>query len=87
MRFSVFIIRCLLLIAFLALGALSFAQEATILGTITDPSGAAISDVKITLTNTDTGISSIVTGSSATLQWTNAPSASRNGLPRDGGSA
>jgi hypothetical protein len=64
MRFSVFIIRCLLLIAFLALGALSFAQEATILGTITDPSGAAIPDVKITLTNTDTGISSTATASS-----------------------
>src|SRR5690349_19821590 len=63
MKFSVFI-RCILLMVFLALGTLAFAQEATILGTVTDPSGAAIPDVKITLTNIDTGISSTATASS-----------------------
>ena len=63
MKFSVFI-RCILLMVFLALGTLAFAQEATILGTVTDPSGAAIPDVKITLTNLDTGISSTATASS-----------------------
>jgi hypothetical protein len=33
-----------------------FAQEATILGTVTDPSGAAVPNVQVVLTNTDTGI-------------------------------
>src|ERR1043165_5179496 len=32
-----------------------FAQEATILGTVTDPSGAAVPNVSIVITNTDTG--------------------------------
>lgn len=43
----------------LLLGSLvipAFAQEATIVGTVTDPSGAAVAAAKITLTNTDTGI-------------------------------
>jgi hypothetical protein len=57
--------RGLLLIALLiSLGTLSFAQEATILGTVTDPSGAAVPNVRITLTNLDTGISSTFVGSS-----------------------
>jgi hypothetical protein len=33
------------------------AQQATIVGTVTDPSGAVIPNVQITLTNTDTGVS------------------------------
>ncbi len=34
----------------------AFAQEATIVGTVTDPTGAAVPNATITLTNTDTGI-------------------------------
>jgi hypothetical protein len=42
----------------------AIAQEATIVGTVTDPTGAAVPNVKVTLTNTDTGISTTVTTSS-----------------------
>ncbi len=57
-------IRILLLIMLLALlGTVCFAQEATILGTVTDPSGAAVPNVKITLTNIDTGITTNVISS------------------------
>ncbi len=42
----------------------AFAQEATMVGTVTDPSGAAVPNVTITLTNTDTGIRrTLTTGS------------------------
>ncbi len=52
-----FSLRSLLLTALLIfLGALSFAQEATILGTVTDQTGATVANATITLTNTDTGI-------------------------------
>ena len=34
----------------------AFAQEATILGTVTDPTGAAVPNASITLTNNDTGV-------------------------------
>ena len=40
----------------LALSPLAAAQEATILGTVTDSSGAAIPGVAITITNTDTNL-------------------------------
>jgi len=40
----------------LGLPLLAAAQEATILGTVTDPSGSAIPNVTITITNTDTHI-------------------------------
>ena len=35
----------------------SFAQQATIVGTVTDPSGAVIPNVEVTITNTDTQVS------------------------------
>jgi hypothetical protein len=39
----------------------ALAQDATIVGTVTDPSGAAVPNVKITITNTDTGITRVIT--------------------------
>ena len=39
----------------------ALAQEATILGTVTDPSNAAVPNVAITVTNTDTGVVSHLT--------------------------
>ena len=41
----------------LLFAAQGLAQEATIVGTVTDPSGAAVANAKVTLTNTETGIS------------------------------
>jgi hypothetical protein len=35
----------------------AFSQEATIVGTVTDPTGLAVLNAKITITNTDTGLS------------------------------
>ncbi len=53
-RFAVFS----LFLALLAVFALpASAQEATIVGTVTDPSGAAVPNAKVTVTNTDTNIS------------------------------
>lgn len=47
----------LLVSAFVLLGAFqALAQEATIVGTVTDPSGAAVPNVSVTITNTDTGL-------------------------------
>jgi Carboxypeptidase regulatory-like domain len=37
------------------------AQEATIVGTVTDPSGAAVANAKVTLTNVETGVSKVYT--------------------------
>jgi Carboxypeptidase regulatory-like domain len=55
-----------LVILCFALVVLSFtvrAQDATIVGTVTDPSGASVPNVKITITNTETGLSHSVTTS------------------------
>jgi Carboxypeptidase regulatory-like domain len=49
---------------FVILGTLAFAQEATIVGTVTDPSGAAVPNASITLTNTETGASRTLNSSS-----------------------
>jgi len=57
------LIRGLLIAILIFLGAQCFAQEATIVGTVTDPTGAAVPNVKIMLTNADTGIATTVTGS------------------------
>jgi hypothetical protein len=50
----------LLLLLFL-FSATSLAQEATIVGTVTDATGAAVPNASITITNTDTGISKTIT--------------------------
>ena len=41
---------------FLILGTQALAQEATIVGTISDPTGAAVANASITITNTETGV-------------------------------
>jgi hypothetical protein len=47
-----------LFVLFLAVFALpAFAQEATVVGTVTDPSGAAVANAKVTVTNLDTNLS------------------------------
>jgi Carboxypeptidase regulatory-like domain/TonB dependent receptor-like, beta-barrel len=38
----------------------TFAQEATIVGTVTDPTGAAVPGATVTVTNVDTGVSRII---------------------------
>jgi len=43
----------------------SFAQQGTIVGTVTDPSGAAVPNVKVTLTNAETGGAHIETTNSS----------------------
>jgi Carboxypeptidase regulatory-like domain len=45
----------ILAIAFIGLPSCLFAQNATIVGTVTDPSGAVIPNVSVVVTNTDTG--------------------------------
>src|SRR5579862_4937246 len=42
---------------FLIFAAQALAQEATIVGTVTDPSGAAVANASISITNIDTGVS------------------------------
>jgi hypothetical protein len=54
-----FAVTVLALLFLAALATPAFAQEATIVGTVTDPSGAAVADAKVTLTNTDTGVSKV----------------------------
>ena len=49
---SDFLRGCFLALALLLFGSASaFAQEATILGTVTDPSGAAVANVSVTITS------------------------------------
>jgi hypothetical protein len=55
-----FAVIVLALLFLAALATPAFAQEATIVGTVTDPSGAAVADAKVTLTNTDTGVSKVI---------------------------
>ncbi|HEY2545291.1 MAG TPA: carboxypeptidase-like regulatory domain-containing protein, partial [Candidatus Acidoferrum sp.] len=43
-----------LLVALIGFSAATFAQQATIVGTVTDPSGAVVPNVAVTITNTDT---------------------------------
>jgi hypothetical protein len=53
----------LLGLAFVALSFTVCAQDAAIVGTLTDPSGASVPNVKITATNTETGLSHTTTTS------------------------
>jgi hypothetical protein len=57
--FSPFRLRFLfvLLMALIGFSASTFAQQATIVGTVTDPSGAVVPNVAVVITNTDTGSS------------------------------
>ncbi len=41
---------------FVVFAGQALAQEATIVGTVTDPTGAAVPNAAITITNTDTGV-------------------------------
>ena len=41
---------------FVIFAAQALAQEATILGTVTDPTGAAVPNAAVSITNTDTGV-------------------------------
>ena len=60
--FGLFLKRCDIRLAFLlaallvVFAAQGFAQEATILGTVTDPTGAAVPNATITITNNETGV-------------------------------
>ena len=57
-RWRHFALLCALL---LGVSFQAFAQEATMVGTITDPSGSVIANVKITFTNTETGLARTIT--------------------------
>lgn len=46
-----------LLVALLGFSFCTFAQQTAIVGTVTDPSGAVVPNVTVTITNTDTAIS------------------------------
>src|SRR5277367_5289272 len=46
-----------LLVAIIAFSVSTFAQQTTIVGTVTDPSGAAVPNVAVTVSNVDTGAS------------------------------
>jgi len=46
---------------FLGISLQAFAQEATIVGTVTDPSGSVMANVKITFTNAETGLVRTIT--------------------------
>src|SRR5579859_364463 len=48
-----------LLVALIAFSFSTFAQQATIVGTVTDPSGAVVPNVSVTITNTETGLSRV----------------------------
>ncbi|MGC2889457.1 MAG: carboxypeptidase regulatory-like domain-containing protein [Candidatus Acidiferrum sp.] len=48
-----------LLLALIAFSFSTYAQQATIVGTVTDPSGAVVPNVAVTITNTDTGLSRV----------------------------
>ncbi|HEV2396811.1 MAG TPA: TonB-dependent receptor [Candidatus Sulfotelmatobacter sp.] len=54
----------LLAVVVVLFAAHGMAQEATVVGTITDPSGAAVTSATITITNNDTGVQRTLTSNS-----------------------
>ena len=50
-----------LLLIVMAFSSVALAQDATIVGSVTDPTGAAVPNASITITNTETGIDRTVT--------------------------
>src|SRR6202795_1587553 len=50
----------ILLVALIGFSASTLAQQATIVGTVADPSGAVVPNVNVTLTNVDTGRSVVI---------------------------
>ena len=48
-----------LCVALIGVSFSTFAQQAAIVGTVTDPSGAVVPNVNVTITNTDTGLSRV----------------------------
>ena len=58
-RVAVLFAACVIILAVPAL-----AQEATVVGTVTDPSGAAVPNATIVLTNTETGVARTLPSSS-----------------------
>jgi hypothetical protein len=55
-----------LLVALIGFSASAFAQTTgTIVGTVTDPSGAVVPNVIVTLTNTDTGTTRVIPSNDA----------------------
>ena len=57
-RLQRFMVFSMLLLAF---SACAFAQDATIVGTVTDPSGASVPNVAVTLTHAESGAVTQVT--------------------------
>jgi len=55
----------ILILAMLSLPFLAYAQNATIIGTITDPSGAVVPNVTITITQVETGRATVLTSNDA----------------------
>ena len=55
----------LVLCGLLLVSSLAFGQEGTIVGTVTDPSGSVVPNVKITLISTETGQSRVMTSNEA----------------------
>jgi Carboxypeptidase regulatory-like domain len=49
-----------LLVSLIGFSAATFAQQATIVGTVTDPSGAVVPNVTVTVTDTDTGVAHVI---------------------------
>ncbi len=48
-----------LFVALVCYSSSAFAQQATIVGTVTDPSGAVVPNVAVSITNTDTGLNRV----------------------------